>query len=178
VADELTVSGAAIEIGTSRQSILNFLRDGTLRGAKTPSGVWRVQRESVDRFLEQYGRLNGRRRRKSATTLLDEEASRLRVQLEQLMTLSGDGAAVPRLLAERDEQRAQIAALEESLASLREASESQRRADAERARVVDGLLSALRAAERADELRRHAVEQLEDGLAASLMPRHPGATGR
>jgi excisionase family DNA binding protein len=174
VADELTVSEAAIELGTSRQSILNFLGDGTLSGAKTSSGIWRIRRQSVDRFLKQYGRLNGGRRRKSAATLLDEEARDLRDQLEQLTTLSGDGDTVPRLLAERDELRGQVAVLEDSLARLREASELQRRADAERARVIDGLLSALGAAERADALRRQAVEVLEDGVAASLMPRHPG----
>lgn len=176
VADKLTVSEAAIELGTSRQSILNFLRDGTLSGAKTSSGIWQIRRQSVDRFLEQYGRLKGGRRRKSAATLLDEEARGLRDQLEVLTTLSGDGDgdAVPRLLAERDKLRAQVAVLEESLARLREASELQRRADAERARVVDALLSALGASERADALRRQAVEALEDGVAASLMPRHPG----
>jgi excisionase family DNA binding protein len=174
----MTVSEAAIELGTSRQSILNFLRDGTLSGTKTSSGTWQIRRQSVDRFLERYGRLNGGRRRKSAATLLDGEARGLRHQLEQLTALSGDGDAVPRLLAERDELRAQVALHEESLARLREASELQRRADAERARVVDGLLGALGAAERADALRRQAVEALEDGVAASLMPRHPGATAR
>jgi excisionase family DNA binding protein len=170
MADVLTVTEAAAALGTSRQSILNFLQDRTLRGRKDQSGTWRIRQDSVDRFLGRYGRLNGGRRRRSALAALQEEVDRLREV--------GDVAAddrVSRLLAERDDLRARVSTLEGSLASVREAAELQRRADAERARVVDELLVALGAAERADDLRRRALQALEDGLAASLVPGHPGS---
>lgn len=177
MADELTVSQAAKELGTSRQSILNFLSDGALHGKKSPRGVWQISRQSVDRFLKQFGRLDGGRRRKSATSALHEEVRRLRDQLQQVAAAAG-GDAVPRLLAERDALRTRVAVLEESLARLREALELQRAVDTERAQVVESLVHALGAAERAEALRRQALESLEDGLAANLMPSHPDAPTR
>jgi hypothetical protein len=56
---------------------------------------------------------------------------------------------------------------------MREAADLQRRAEAERGEVVEHLLAAVAAAERADALRRQAVEALEDALARGTLPGHP-----
>ena len=73
---------------------------------------------------------------------------------------------------ERDDLRARIVSLEEALARVRLAAELQRDADAERAAVVGRLLEALSASERAEALRRRAVTELEEALAAFSGPGH------
>jgi excisionase family DNA binding protein len=175
MADDLSVSEAATALGTSRQTVLNLIREGTLRATKSPKGVWRIRRKSVDAFLNAYGRLEGGRRRKSASAALEVEVGRLREQVAQL-TAATDIRETAALLAERDELRARVVSLEDALARMREAAELQRQAEADRSTVIDQLLAAVAGSDRADGLRRQAVRALEDGLAAALMPAHPGAT--
>jgi excisionase family DNA binding protein len=174
MADALTVAETAEELGTSRQTILNLVHDGTLRGTQSPSGVWRVRRKSVDSFLAKYGRLNGGRRRKSASAVLQDEVRQLREQVAHLTNALG-GQETAELMKERDDLRARVVGLEDALATIREAVELQRQADAERSQVIEDLLAALVSSERADSLRRQALQTLEDGLAGSVMPGHPGA---
>ena len=176
MADALPVSEVATELGTSRQTVLNLLHEGTLKGTKGQGGVWRVQRKSVDRFLGMHGQLNGRRRRKSAFSALRDEVSQLRDQVADLAN-APDGRQAVDLLKERDDLRAQLVALEDALAVMREASDLQRSADAERSEMIEALIAALARSERADALHRQALEALEGGLARSLVPGHPGTTG-
>jgi uncharacterized protein len=74
--DDLTVGETADALGTSPQTVRALLRTGELRGRKQPWGrryVWVPSRKGVDEFLSQYGRLDGRRRRRLSTdALLDE----------------------------------------------------------------------------------------------------------
>jgi excisionase family DNA binding protein len=175
MSDDLTVSEAAALLGTSGQTVRNLAREGTLRATQSPTGIWRIGRKSVDAFIGTYGRLDGGRRRKSASAALEAEARRLREQVAQLIDASGvrDTAA---LLVERDDLRARIIGLEDALARMRAAAELEREAEVERSTIVDQLLAALSAADRADGLRRQALQTLEDGLAGALMPGHPGTT--
>jgi uncharacterized membrane protein (UPF0182 family) len=67
--DDLTVPEAAEALGTTPQTVRALLRKGDLRGRQEPWGSryrWFPSREGVDEFLSQYGRLDGRRRRRSA----------------------------------------------------------------------------------------------------------------
>jgi len=65
--DDLTVGETAAALGTSPQTVRTLLRTGELRGRKEQWGhryVWVPSRKGVDEFLSQYGRLDGRRRRR------------------------------------------------------------------------------------------------------------------
>jgi excisionase family DNA binding protein len=175
VADDLSASEAATVLGTSQQTIRNLAREGTLRGTQSRTGVWRIRRKSVDAFIHTYGRLDGGRRRKSPSAALEAEVRRLREEVAELMSASGVRETAA-LLVERDDLRAKVIGLEDALARMREAAELQRQAEVERSKVVDQLLAALGASDRADGLRRQALQTLEDGLASALMPGHPGTT--
>ena len=75
---------------------------------------------------------------------------------------------------ERDDLRSQMIALQDALARMRAVAELQRDVDRERAAMIEHLQAALSAGERADELRRSALAQLEDAVATAAIPGHLG----
>lgn len=75
---------------------------------------------------------------------------------------------------ERDDLRSQMVALQDALARMRAVAELQRDVDRERAAMIEHLQAALAAGERADELRRSALAQLEDAVATAAIPGHLG----
>jgi excisionase family DNA binding protein len=167
----MTVTEAAQALKTSTQTIRNFLGNGTLTGRRGPKKWWLIDRESVDALLRERGHLNGGRRRRSALAILTAEVERLRTEVDRLSNLAGATSSTEGDAArERDELRARVVTLEDNIAQMRDAAELQRRAEAERANVVDQLLNAVAAAERADGLRREAVETLEAALSRSILP--------
>jgi phage I-like protein len=83
-----------------------------------------------------------------------------------------------RLQEDRDDLRAQVVTLSESLARGRTAADLHGRAETERAAVNEHLLAALAASERADELRRQAITELQEAVAASSRIGHAGALWR
>jgi hypothetical protein len=169
----MTVAEAAAALGTSTQTIRNFLGDRTLSGRRGPRNWWLVDRKSVAGYLKEHGRLDGGRRRRSATSALRTQVERLRREVDRLSGLVGSSGSDADVSRERDELRSRVVALEDNLAQMREAADLQRRAGAERGEVVEHLLAAVAAAERADALRRQAVEALEDALARGTLPGHP-----
>jgi hypothetical protein len=173
VADEMTVAEAAAAIGTSTQTIRNFLGDRTLSGRRGPRGWWLVERTSVVAFLEEHGRLAGGRRRHSPAAALQAEVERLRREVDRLSGLATNESDLA-VAHERDEVRSRVVALEDNLAQMRETAELQRRADAERDEVIEHLLAAVAAEARAGALRRQAVEELEAALARNTLPGHLG----
>ena len=173
MADTLTVYEAARELSTSRQTIRNLLHDRTLDGAKDRSGVWRVRRKSVDDFLRHYGPLNGGRRRRSALAALQEEVRLLREHVAQLTNAAG-GQGTSELIRERDDLRTRVVCVENALASTRKASELQQEVEAKRSEVIDHLLAALTASDRASRMSRQALETLEDAVAGTSVPGHAG----
>jgi excisionase family DNA binding protein len=152
--DEISVSEAADLLGTSGQTVRNYIRRGLL-SARRPDGRFLVDRGSVEALLRQGGLVRGRRRRRSAVA-----------------SPVPDGAEP--LVRERDGLRARVVELQEAVLRLRSAAELQRKADAARATEIERLLEALRASERTDELRRRAAAELEGALAGIALPGHPG----
>jgi excisionase family DNA binding protein len=178
--DDLTVAEAAEALGTSVQTVRALLRKGELAGRQEPRGTrhtWVTSRKGVDAFLSKNGRLDGRRRRRpSRVTQLEDKVDQLQ---QQVAHLSGTPASrtspeAARVAAERDNLRARVVALEEALAHTRHAAELQRRADEERAGLVEHLLAATVAAERTDALRREALAVLDKAVAEFSRPGHPG----
>ncbi|GAA1476539.1 hypothetical protein GCM10009623_09850 [Nocardioides aestuarii] len=67
--EDLSVAEAAEVLGTSPQTVRTLLRKGELRGHKRAWGareVWVVDEDSVVAFLDEFGRLDGARRRPGA----------------------------------------------------------------------------------------------------------------
>jgi excisionase family DNA binding protein len=153
VVDEISVSEAAGLLGTSGQTVRNYIRRGLL-SARQPRGRFLVDRASVEALLRE-GLGPGRRRRRSTVA-----------------RSVSDGAEA--LARERDDLRARVVELQEAVLRLRSAADLQRKADAARATEVERLLEALRAAERTDELRRNAAAELEEALAGIAVSGHAG----
>jgi excisionase family DNA binding protein len=171
--DELSVKEVAALLNTSGQTVRSMLREGVLAGRQEPkSRRWRVRRSSVERFLTKHGPLDGGRRRKSRASLQALELVHLRAEVRRLTEALG-GPEVTDVVRERDDLRVRLATLEDALARVREAAELQRSADRERAQMVEHLLGAVAHGERADALRRRALQVLEDGLAAGIVARPP-----
>lgn len=169
----MTVGEAAEALGTSAQTIRNLLGDRTLTGRRSQRNWWIVDRCSVDAFLQTHGRLDGKRRRKSQAAALQIEIERLRSEVDRLAAVAGASSGdLPGVSRERDDLRSRVVALEDSLAQMREAADLQRRAEIERSALVGHLLSAVASADRADALRRQAVEELEAALARAAIPGH------
>jgi hypothetical protein len=148
--DDLSVSETAARIGVSGQTVRNYFHDGVLLGRRVSDRRIVIHRTSVDAFLLEHGPMNGRR-----------------LSRQQVLRSDSADALASR---ERDDLRVEVTQLRESVMRLREAAEFQRQADTERATMVDQLLKALAAAERGDDLRRQALEELEDALAGTAIP--------
>lgn len=176
----ISTAEAAKQLGTSEPTVRRMLESRELRGEREKVGNkfrWRIDPASVARFLASNGKFSGGRR-KRPNRLTDVER-RLNGLIERVNELTSEGAATVgqqpnRTLEERDDLRAEVVSLTESLARMRSFSERQAEADAERAAVVEHLLAAVSAAERADKLRREAIDDLQEALGDATRAGHAG----
>ena len=152
--DEIPVSQAAGLLGTSGQTVRNYIRRGLISARRT-GRRFLVDRSSVEALLRQGG--PGSRRRGRQSKVADPVP---------------DGTEA--LARERDDLRARVVELQEAVLRLRSAADLQRQADAARRTEIEHLLEALREAERTDELRRRAAAELEEALAGIALPGHAG----
>ena len=175
----MSVADAAAALGTSPQTVRALLRNGELDGRRVPRGtrdVWVPSRKGVDAFLSRHGRLDGRRRPRSRLAQLEHSVAQIQRQLADLAMpgISGTISADDADSVDRDDLRSRVVALEEALAHTRYAAELHRRADEERATLVEHLLAVTAAAERTDSLRREALAALDAAIAGLSRPGHPG----
>jgi excisionase family DNA binding protein len=157
VADEISVSEAALVLGTSGQTVRNYIRRGLLSARRPGARAFLVDRSSVEALLHEDV-WPGRRRgphESAVPTLVGVEA----------------------VARERDDLRARVVELREAVLRIHAAAELQRQADAERTEEIEHLIDALRAGERASELRRRAAAELEETIASFALPGHPGEAG-
>jgi excisionase family DNA binding protein len=176
VADTISTSEAARRLHTSDPTVRVLLDTKELAGFKEVLGkrfVWRVEADSVEAYLAANGPFPGvRRASKGRMAHVEKEIASLRSLVEAALPAE---AGLSRLQEDRDDLRAQVVALTESVARGRTVGELHSRAEAERAHVHEHLLAGLAAAERADELRRRAIAELEEAVAASSRVGHAGA---
>jgi excisionase family DNA binding protein len=174
----VTTSEAARRLGTTKPTVRVLLEKGQLSGTRLPRGSrfnWRIDEDSLERFLAECGRYDSRRAaRTSRLGKIEVELAFLRQAVRgqgaEAGVLSNHQGPVDEIQRERDDLRAQVVSLEEALARAHAVAELQRDADAERAAVVEHLLAAGAANERADALRRKALTELEEALAGFARP--------
>ena len=149
-------------------TVLRLIEHGELTGWKQPRGTkfrWHISRASVTASIKKNGTFPRKNDgRASRLTRVEVEIAALRAQVADLAT--GHDPADGRLHRERDDLRATVVALQDALVRTRSAAELRARAEEERAVMVGHLREAVAAGERADELRRAAVRELEEVAAA------------
>jgi predicted ArsR family transcriptional regulator len=180
VEDVVSVAEAAQALGTTPPTVRKLLGAGTLTGEKEAHRSrfhWKVHGKSVERFLSEHGSFPGGLGAPPRIAAVQRAVDRLEERVNALGELRGEEeAAGPTALAsERDDLRARVIVLEDALARMNQAAELQRAADAERSLVVEHLLAANSASERADALRRQTVAMLEEALAGFSRPGHAGS---
>jgi hypothetical protein len=152
-----------------------MLARGELKGRHLARGsrfAWLIDEASIAAYLASHGPFGARRRvAVDRMTALERDVAALRVAIES--TAPGP-ETLGRLQQARDDLRATVTTLQDALARMRAVAELQRQADVERAQMVDHLLAAIAAGERADALRRSALQELEDAVAGATQPAHPG----
>jgi hypothetical protein len=140
---------------------------------------WRIDPASVAEYLASRGKFSGGRR--GRPNRLTEVERRLSLLIERVDEIESEGVMAKvgqtpdRIVKERDDLRASVVSLKESLARMRSVAEGQAEADAERASVVEHLLAAASAAERADKLRRKATDDLQEALGDATRVGHAGS---
>jgi excisionase family DNA binding protein len=173
VKDGLPVAEAARRLRTTPPTVRALLSSGQLQGHKVPRGTrfaWRVDELSLQRYEAE----NGKFTRKPVGT------GRLTELERQVAALTAEShvpseAALERTARERDELRATVVTLKDLVARTRTVAELQQRADAERSTMIEHLLAAVAAGERADVLRQAAITELNEAVMAASQPGHPGA---
>jgi excisionase family DNA binding protein len=179
MADTISTREAAERIQASAPTVRLMLKTGELTGfkeARGKRGAWRVDKQSVEAYLATSGPFSGvRRASKGRMARVEKEIASLRSLVEA--GLPAD-AGLDRLQQDRDDLRARVVTLSESIARRRTVAELHATAEAERATVNEHLLAALAASERADESRRKAIAELEEAMAASSRAGHAGALRR
>jgi excisionase family DNA binding protein len=171
MADVLTSGQAAGILNVSRPTVHALIARGELSAARQQRGTrfrWVIAREAV----EQLAASRGERNPQSASRRLEAIEAEL-VSLRQVV--EGRGGAQHNkdrhaTANERDQLRVRVVDLTEALARMNDALELQQRADEERALVVEHLLAAATAAERADAHRRSAVSELGEAISNQHRP--------
>lgn len=178
VPDDVSTAEAARRLTTTPPTIRGLLASGELSGRKVARGTrfaWLIDEASVERYRRRHGPFS-RRKRASSPTLLEvaAEVRALREAFERDPARLGGTASTQR---ERDDLRAKVVTLEDALARTRAAVDLQLRADAERATMVEHLLAAASAGERADSSRRAALAEFHEAAGAAAQAGHLGNLG-
>ncbi len=183
VTDGISTAKAAVRLGTTPPTVRRLLESGDLAGERLPRGgrfCWSVDSASVDSYLAQHGEFPGTRSGPRGNSPIAQEVRRLSEEMAALRSLLPPESAeghLQTLQSERDDLRAKLVSVSESLVRLGSATERQLSADAERAALVEHLLAAVSSAERVDKFRREAFEDLQEALADAQRVGHPASLG-
>jgi excisionase family DNA binding protein len=175
MADGLSATEAARRLDTSRPTIYGLLEGGELKGVKLARGTrfaWRVDEASVEEYLVQHGKFAGTRR---ASRPRMRNIERDIAGLRELVLAGAPVGGLEQIQRERDDLRASVVTLTEAVARSRTVADLQAQADTERAAMIQHLLAAASAGERADALRRAAAAELKEAVATASRAGHLGA---
>lgn len=176
----LTAKAAAARLGTTKPTVRSLIEAETLRATRQTRGSsfrWLIDEDSVEAFLATHGRYDERVQvARPNLNSIDERLSTLEVEVRRLASPASQPARPGEASTTRmlDDARARIVDLEDALARSRSSAELQREADDARAEIVEHLLAAVAAAERADGLRRRAHAELDEAVQGFSRPGHVG----
>jgi excisionase family DNA binding protein len=175
----VTTSQAAQMLGTSKPTVTTLIAKGILQASRQTRGklsIWHIDESSVQRWLGEHGRYDEHNHeRRSRLARLEVEVLELRNEVRTRLSANRaapDPSPIEAAARERDDLRARMVSLEDALGRAHLVAELQRDADRERAAVIEHLLEAAAASERADGLRRQAITELEEAVAAFSRPGH------
>jgi len=173
----MTTTQAAGVLGTTPPTIRALIRAKKLCASRESRGSsfhWFIDKESVQKFLATHGRYDevplARPSLKSLEARLSALESREPSSFSAPKSRRGESDTARQLA----NARARIVNLEEALVRSHASTELLREAEESRAEVVQHLLAANVAAERADGLRRQAHAELEEVIRSFSRPGHPG----
>jgi len=176
----LTAKEAAAQLGTSKPTVRSLIEKRSLQATRQTRGSgfrWLIDEDSVKAFLSTHGRYDERvpDARRSLKSI-DLRLSTLEGEVRRRSAVADSPVHPGQADASHmfDDARARIVDLEEALVRSRISAELQREADDARAVVVEHLLAAVAASERADGLRRRAHAELEEAVQGFSRPGHPG----
>lgn len=170
--DAISTRRAATLLGTTPPTVRSLIARGSLRATRRPRQSrfsWEIEPASVDAYLKEHGRRDGRKRHApSRLTVLEREVAEIRSAL----TADGRPRGDPDSDAarERDRLRVELGQAREILARMGMAAELQQKAADERSVMTQALLSAIAAGERADRLGREAAVQLGEAVSDVARP--------
>lgn len=179
--DGISTAEAARRLRTTPPTIRRLLEEGAIEGQQLPQKNrfrWSISPDSVDSYLADHGKFPGVRTGPRGDPTIERQVARLSKEVEALRSLLPDNLSesyFEALQNERDDLRAKLVSVNESLARIEAATERQLLADAERAALVEHLLGAVSSAERADKLRREALDHLQEALADARRAGHPAS---
>lgn len=176
--DGVSTTQAARRLQTTTPTVRSLIERGRLRAVRRERGTrfsWLIEKESLNRFLIEHGPYDRARRVGVTVADLMAEVRALREGVAALGGRSpGEAFGVASVVQERDALRVEVTNLRDALLRMRTVAELQRDADAERARVVELMLAVTASSERADALRRQALEQLDEAVASVFRPGNAG----
>lgn len=177
MADWLSTTQAAERLGTTLATVRALVESGQLIGtaeARVVRRRWRIDAASVEAYLDERGRLDLRREasmeiaaaRRSDIKWLAAEIAALRSELkERPSSVEHD-----RILAQVEQQRAQLVALGEVALRLRARAEAVEEAERHHAKAVEHLTAAVAAQSQASAALRRALLHADDALGQFLVP--------
>jgi excisionase family DNA binding protein len=174
----LTTKEAAERLGTTKPTVRSLIEAETLLARKEIRGSsfqWRIDKDSVNSFLAAHGRYDERVRTAGPNLkTIDARLSALEDEVHRRSSPQSPGVTQSATSRQLDDARARIVDLEEALARYRSSAELHSDADDSRTEVIEHLLAAVAAAERADGLRRRANAELDEALQGFTLPGHAG----
>ncbi len=173
----VTTGQAAIRLGITKPTVRKLIVEGRLGAVREPRGRrfrWMIDENEVRRFLSTQGPVGRRPARQSRLDRVEEELASIRSLVPAVPAGASGAVSATSVERERDDLRAEVVRLREALTRVQATAELNQQADRERAEVIRHLFEAAAAWERVDDLRRKAISEYEETVAAMYRPGHPG----
>lgn len=173
----LSTSQAADRLGTTLATVRALVRSGQLIGtveARNTRSRWRVDEASVEAYLVERGRVD--EQRAAALTATASRHSDIKRLASEIAALRGElkerpsAAEHSRVLAQNEQQRAQLLDLKEVVLRLRARAEAVEEAERQQATAVEHLVAAVGAQAQAASALRRALGETDDALGQVLIP--------
>lgn len=116
----ISVSDAADQLGMSSQAVRDLIRSNKLDGRKNASDRWRVDPNSLSRYISEHGR---KERGASPVELLEQRLNELTRRVDSLQESTAEGSRLETAERERDRYRSDASTLREVARLYVEASE-------------------------------------------------------